>query len=97
MDPREAYYYAEKYGPSKETREIVCKESQFAYWYAVIVDKGPREDTREATYENSYYAYLYARFVDKCFHEDTWRVVENTMWGEYYKEFINSLMKEEVI
>ena len=39
MTPEEAYYYAKKYGPSDETREIACKDPRFAYNYALEVDK----------------------------------------------------------
>jgi hypothetical protein len=66
-----------------------------AYEYAL--KNGPSEETRKIVCEAPIYAYHYAINIDKGFHEDTWEAVENTMWGKYYKEFINSIMKEEIV
>ena len=71
MTPKEAYEHAEKHGPSEETREIVCKDSCLAFFYAENVDKC-REDTREAKVSN--YAYKYTLDVNKCPREDARRL-----------------------
>jgi hypothetical protein len=73
MTPEEAYEYAKKYGPSDETRGIVCKEphAQYVFEYAFEVDKCPRDDTRKASYKCLLCLYLYAKNVDKCPRDDT--------------------------
>ena len=66
MRPKNAYNYAKGYGPSDETRQIVCKNPKYAYYYAENVDKCPRDDTRKAACKASQYAYFYARDIDGC-------------------------------
>lgn len=75
MTPLQAYQNALTEGPSDETRVIACEDEDFAYMYALIVDKGPREDTRKAACRGAVTAYLYALMVDKGFHDSTWKAV----------------------
>ena len=82
---------------ARDARKAACKDSEWAYYYALEVDKCPREDTRKIACEDPGWAYYYARDVDKCPHEDTWAAVRNTEWEEKYQAFINSLMKEKII
>ena len=65
MTPKEAFEYAEQYGPSDKTREIACEHPEFAYLYAENIDKYPRGDMRQAACKNSLWAYYYAAFIDK--------------------------------
>ena len=71
MNSKKAYEFALVHGPSKDTREIACEDSKYAYWYARDIDKCSRDDTREATYKDPYYAHLYARDIDKKPRNDT--------------------------
>jgi hypothetical protein len=97
MTPEEAYYYALQYSPSEETRKIACKNSEYAYKYARDIGQCPRGDTRKAASVCLFWAYLYAKDIDIGFHENTWAAVKNTYYEKNYKEFINSIMKEEII
>jgi len=63
MTPEKAYEHAKKYGPLDITREIVCQDPEYAYYYALDIDKCPREDTREAVCKSSQYAYYYAKEI----------------------------------
>ena len=60
MNFEEAYEYALEYGPSDETRKIICENSEYAYFYAKYIDKCSHEDTRNAACRKLEYAYLYA-------------------------------------
>ena len=98
-DPKFAYWYAEDVDkcPGENTRNAACKNPYYAYHYARDVDQCPREDTRKVACEDPECAYYYAKDIDKDFHEDTWNAVQNTEYEEEYKEFFNSIMKEEII
>ena len=95
MTPEEACDYAKKYGPSKETRKAACEDPAYAFWYAK--EHGPSKDTRNAACQNPHFAYWYAVNIEKGFHEVIWNSVKNTKYEEKYIEFLNSLMKEEII
>jgi len=71
MTPQEACIYADKYGPSEETREIACKEPFSAYLYADTIDQKSRDDTRNAACEDPEWIYWYAVDVDKYPRDDT--------------------------
>jgi hypothetical protein len=65
LGPKEAYYYAyfvDNKIPNKETRNSVCKDPQFAYWYAMDVDQCPMEKTKIAVDKNSWWKECYQQF-----------------------------------
>jgi hypothetical protein len=61
MNYKEAFKYAEKYGPSKETKQIACTGAIGAYSYVRDIDKCPHKDTREASCRNPLFACSYAK------------------------------------
>ncbi len=79
------------------TRVVACKNPHYAYYYARYIDKKSRNDTRIAACKNPESAYYYARDVDKSFYQDTYEATLNTYCEKYYKQFLNKLMKEEII
>ena len=70
MNPGKAFVHALEYGPSDDTREIACEDSDFAYLYALEVDKCSRNDTRKASCKDSFFAYNYTKKIEGP-HEDT--------------------------
>ena len=46
-------------------RGLLLEQPNWAYYYALSVDKQPRDDTRAAACKNAYWAYYYALRVDK--------------------------------
>jgi hypothetical protein len=40
-------------------RTAACKKPEWAYFYALYVDKGPTDETKTAAYTDSYYGYWY--------------------------------------
>jgi hypothetical protein len=64
MNFEEAYEYALEYGPSDETRKIICENSEYAYFYAKYIDKCFREDTWMAV-KNTEYEEKYNQFLNQ--------------------------------
>ena len=66
MTFNEALRHAKIYGPSDETRKIICEFPNYARYYALNIDKCPRDDTREAACKDPEDAYFYAKDIDRC-------------------------------
>jgi len=71
MTPEEAYDKAKVEGPSDETREAASKSHEYAYLYALYVDKGPHEVTRAGASKYPSGASTYAQYVDEGPHAVT--------------------------
>ncbi len=53
-------------------RTFVCGlDPQWAYWYALDVDRKPHSETRTAACGDTYYAYRYAKCVDRGPSDET--------------------------
>ena len=83
---------------SAEMRELFCSfPVNFAYCYAMSVDKGPHPMTRTACCKNPSYAYWYASDVDgkptketrKAAHRSKRAKASYDMWEDYFKDGIH--------
>jgi len=98
VSPGYAYRHAHKNGGSDRLRFICCKDPDYAYLYALAVDKVPREDTREAACKSLNWAYYYAKDIDKGYHEETRRSCYKSTYyyGLYLEEVLKSKYYEEL-
>ncbi|MBD3262245.1 MAG: hypothetical protein GF334_11385 [Candidatus Altiarchaeales archaeon] len=63
QDAHEAFNLAKKEGsPSEDTRIAASKSPQYAYQYAVEIDKAPCEETRTGACKDEHYTIFYARW-----------------------------------
>jgi hypothetical protein len=75
---------------------IMLKNPEFAYLYAINVDKCANDDTRNAVLSNSYYAYLYALYADQCAREDTRNaVLSDIQYTYWYAKFIDKCGRDD--
>lgn len=71
MTPQQAYLQAKKFGGTNGLRNISCNDSEYAFEYALHIDKQSHDETRSAACLTPSYAYLYALYVDKQPHDET--------------------------
>ena len=83
---RADYSRALSSGPREDTRQTCLRSPDFAYAYALNVDKMPRDDTRAAASQQPEWAYRYATEVDKQAHPVTREGVQGTQWQQWYAD-----------
>lgn len=89
-NPEEAYKWAEKNGPSDDSRNAASEAPYYAYFYGKYVDKGPHEVTRKSVSRDPYFSFHYAKHVDKGPHELTRKgAARNQYHSLYYAEHID--------
>ena len=64
--------------------DMFLQSPEWAYYYALHVDKQPHDDTRAAACRDTEWAYYYALRVDKQPHDDTRAACRDTEWAYYY-------------
>ena len=96
MTLRKAFEHAKRHGPSDETRQIVCKDSFYAYKYAKEIDQKPRKDTREAACIDAMWACHYALYIDKRPRKDTRKAAcKESHWAWYYVKNIDKKFRND--
>ena len=86
---------AEKTG-LKTVREWICEDPQWAYRYALEIDKEPRDDTRKAACKDPRWAYWYARDVDKSPRDDTREAAcKDPGWAYWYAHFVDKAPRDD--
>jgi hypothetical protein len=74
----------------------MIKNPEFAYLYAIFIDKCAKDDTRDVVLSNPYYAYNYANDVDKCPRDDTRNaVLSNHVFAYSYAINVDKCVRED--
>jgi len=81
---------------TKEFWEVLIKNFEWAYNYALHVDKQPRDDTRSAILSDPEWAFFYAHDIDKCPRDDTRNAVShNPKWAYFYAILVDECFRDD--